>query len=84
MNDEGMLFVFPSDGKSSFWMKDMLFSIDMLWIDADGRVVFIVPDASPASYPKSCTPTTQSRYVLELPAGFAMQHTIEVGSKVTF
>ena len=80
--DEGMLFVFPKDGEPSFWMKDMLFPIDMLWIDAAGRVVFIVPSVSPNTYPHAFTPNTPSRYVMELPAGFAMQHKIEVGSKL--
>lgn len=81
-SDEGMLFVFPRDGVYSFWMKDMLFSIDLLWIDSTGRVVSIVPSASPATYPHAFTPNTLARYVLEVPAGFSVQHEIEVGSKL--
>jgi len=80
--DEGMLFVFPSDGTYSFWMKDMLFSIDMLWIDAQGRVVDIEKAVSPDTFPQAFTPDSPSRYVLEVSAGFSDKHTIVVGSKV--
>ncbi len=82
--DQGMLFVFPKDGIYSFWMKDMLFSIDMLWVSQDGRVVYIVPSSSPATYPHAFTPNTPARYVLEVPAGFATEHEIGVGSKLDF
>ena len=79
---QGMLFVFPKDGIYSFWMKGMLFSIDMLWISSDGHVVHVVPSASPATYPHAFTPNTPARYVLEVPSGFAAEHEIGVGSKL--
>ena len=82
--DEGMLFIFEKDGIYSFWMKDMLFSIDMLWISSEGRVVFIAPSVAPDTYPHAFTPDTPARYVLEIPAGFAAEHEIAVGSKVAF
>lgn len=80
--DEGMLFVFEQDGTYSFWMKDMLFPIDMLWIDAQGRVVDIERNVSPDTYPQGFMPDSPARYVLELPAGFSQEHNIVVGSKV--
>src|SRR5882672_5260542 len=33
--DEGMLFIFPAPGEYGFWMKDMLFPLDLVWIAAD-------------------------------------------------
>ncbi|HEV8590954.1 MAG TPA: DUF192 domain-containing protein [Pyrinomonadaceae bacterium] len=81
---EGMLFVFESAGLHAFWMKDMLFSIDILWIAADGTIVHIAPSVSPDTYPQSFIPPTPARYVLEVRAGFATEHGIEVGSKVDF
>lgn len=77
--DEGMLFIFESDGRPSFWMKDMLFAIDMLWISSDGRVVFIAPSVSPDTFPQAFTPDTPARYVLEVPAGFSEKHSLEAG-----
>ena len=49
--NEGMLFVFPQNGKYSFWMKDMRFSIDILWLSANGRIVYMAQNVSPDTYP---------------------------------
>jgi len=78
--DEGMLFVFEEDGIYAFWMKEMLFSIDIIWLDAAGQVVHIEKEVSPATYPASFTPGSPARYVLEVPAGFADQHDIQIGA----
>src|SRR5208283_1246685 len=39
--DKGMIFVFAYDDNHSFWMKNMSFNLDMVWISSDGRIVFI-------------------------------------------
>jgi uncharacterized membrane protein (UPF0127 family) len=81
---EGMLFVFQSDAEHSFWMKDMLFSIDMIWLDANKTVIHIEENATPESYPRSFGPSAPSRYVLEVPAGWAKRHAVVVGSVASF
>ncbi len=81
--DQGMLFIFPSDAHHLFWMKDMSFSIDMLWMSDDGTVIYIQPNVAPSTYPDAFGPNGNSRYVLELPANFASQHGIVPGSKAT-
>jgi len=80
--DEGMLFIFPSDGKPSFWMKDMRFSIDILWLTSEGKVVYIMPNLSPETYPTSYAPPVASRYVLELPAGTVAKYNVHLGDIV--
>lgn len=82
--NEGMLFVFQSDGMYAFWMKDMKFSIDMLWIAKNGEVVYVVPSVSPDTYPASFAPSKDARYVLELPAGWAASHGVKEGDTVSF
>ncbi len=82
--DEGMLFVFPKDGNYAFWMKDMRFSIDILWLSSDGVVVYMAQNVSPDTYPQNFAPNTPARYVLELPAGYAGAHTLEIGDMVEF
>jgi uncharacterized membrane protein (UPF0127 family) len=77
-----MLFVFPEDGLYSFWMKDMLISIDILWISADGEIVHIVERVSPESYPEHFVSESPARYVLELPAGYVGSRGISVGDIV--
>src|SRR3989344_1111426 len=82
--DEGMLFVFPKDGNYAFWMKDMRFSIDILWISANGSVVYMAQNLSPDTYPENFNPKTLTRYVLELPAGHAKAHMVGIGDEVDF
>lgn len=77
-----MLFVFPSDGRHGIWMKDMRFSIDILWLDAEGQVVHIEEHVSPATYPEVFTPRVQARYVVEMNAGLVEKFHIEVGQKM--
>ena len=81
--NEGMLFVFGEDGRYSFWMKDMQFSIDILWLTSEGKVVYIQHNLSPETYPATYRSPTPARYVLELPAGFAQSHGIHVGDTVS-
>ena len=76
----GLLFMFDQDGLWGFWMKDMLFSIDIIWTNAAGRVVTIAPNLSPQTYPQVFYPTAPARYTLEVPAGFAAAHNIQEGS----
>jgi uncharacterized membrane protein (UPF0127 family) len=80
--DEGMLFVFEEDGRPSFWMKDMRFAIDILWISKEGVIVGMQEGVSPETYPTAFTPKAEARYVLELQAGYSQKHDITVGDPV--
>ena len=89
----GMLFVFQQDGDWGFWMKDMNFPIDIIFISATqtpnvGAVVSVAANASPAGYlenpPQVFYPPLAVRYVLEVPAGFALAHNIVGGSVFQF
>ncbi len=80
--DEGMLFVFPADGKYAFWMKDMRFSLDILWLSSEGRVVSLVERVSPSTYPHDFVSDAPARYVLELPAGYVRAHAVRLGDTV--
>lgn len=82
--DEGMLFVFQKPSIYAFWMKDMLFSIDMVWLSSDKKIVYIAADATPSSYPRDFVPKDLSLYVLELPAGYAHSHNLQIGEPVGF
>lgn len=78
----GMLFVFNEPGLYGFWMKDMHFSIDILFADAQGTIVTIASNVAPETFPKSFNPASPALYVLELPAGYAQEHGIGLGSKI--
>lgn len=75
----GMLFVFEREGEWGIWMKDMQFSIDIIWADTDGRVVSVAHKVSPETYPNAFYPAKPARYVLEVPAGFAASRGIVEG-----
>lgn len=83
-SDEGMLFVFEREDFYSFWMKDMLFAIDILWIDSNLRVVHIERNISPETYPKVFRPESKSRYVLEISSGQVDANNIKIGDSVKF
>ena len=83
----GMLFVFDQPSRQLFWMPDMNFSIDMIWITPDMKVDYIEKDATPASYPAEFGPGANdgmAQYVLEVPVGFADQNNLQVGDSVQF
>lgn len=77
-----MLFVFPNDDKWAIWMKDMNYPIDIVWLDKDKKIVHLVKDAQPSSYPDTrFVPQTDSRYVIELPSGTIERTGITLGDK---
>lgn len=82
--NEGMLFTFPVDGTYGIWMKEMLFPIDIFWVDALGKIVHIEHHVTPESFPAVYTNEVPARYVIETVGDFAELHNIRLGSMVTF
>jgi uncharacterized membrane protein (UPF0127 family) len=78
----GLLFVFPTPGMYGFWMKDMNFPIDIIWISDDWRILGIEKSVSPESYPTAFYPKSPITYALELPAGEAEKLGIDTDSIV--
>jgi uncharacterized membrane protein (UPF0127 family) len=82
--DEGMLFVFATSSNYGFWMKDMHFSIDMIWMDENFSITHIASDVSPDTYPEVFNPGQKSLYVLETNAGYAEKNGLTVGETLDF
>jgi uncharacterized membrane protein (UPF0127 family) len=81
--DAGMLFVFPEAAPRSFWMKNTLIPLDLLFIDEAGVVAGIVRDAEPLSLtPRGPGPDVAARWVLEVRGGWAARHGVEPGARV--
>lgn len=80
--NHGMLFIFDEDGRHGFWMKDMRFALDIIWISHDGVVVHIEEDVGPETYPAAFLPRGEARYVIELRAGWVREHNLRVGDIV--
>jgi uncharacterized membrane protein (UPF0127 family) len=83
-DSQGLLFVFYVPGNYSIWMKDMLFPIDVFWLDKNGVVVTIKKNFLPSSYPEQVSPTSKALYVLETSAGVAERDHIEIGATLKF
>ena len=83
-SDQGMIFEFPNPMPVSFWMKDMRYPLDIIWITTDKKVVGFVENFQPNSYPKTASPKVLVQYVLEVPSGFVRTHGITFGTTVSF
>lgn len=80
---DGMLFVFEDDRVRTFWMKNTLIPLDMIFIARGGRVVGVVHEAVPRTEdPRRVL--EKSRYVLEVPGGWARAKGIGPGTTVRF
>ncbi len=80
---EAMLFVFPAEGPWGFWMRNVNFPIDMVWLSANGTVVHV--QQAPPCLADPCPiyePPVPALYVVEVPAGFAANHSIVPGTVV--
>ena len=81
--DRGMLFVFDEvSSDNCFWMKDMNFSIDMVWMNENREVVTVTPNVSPETYPETFCPEAPAKYGLELAENRASSLEITEGEQL--
>lgn len=82
--ESGMIFVYPNEAKRTFWMKNTLVSLDMVFLDKKLRVQGVVKNTPPHSTAKfSLDDDSPSMYVVELVAGTAERIGIARGSTLT-
>lgn len=83
--DGGLLMIFPDDDTWGIWMKDMNIPLDIVWLNSQKKVVYVVENASPElSTTVTFTPKDPARFVLELPAGSIQKAGIAKGMAATF
>jgi hypothetical protein len=86
MPASGMLFIFPSPGAYSFWMKNTFIPLDILWLGSNGTVLHTQKNARPCTQEpcKTFGPPagTEALYVLEVNAGFCSSHGISEGAEL--
>lgn len=80
----GLLFAFDTPAKYEFWMKDMNFPIDIVWIDEQWQVIGVDREVRPENYPEKYAPTSPAKYVLELNSGSALNLGIDTGVLLVF
>ena len=81
-----MLFVFEKRKPHRFWMKDMQFPLDIIWLD-NHRIVYIIHNAKPANSrdePEVMTSPVSVNFVLEIAAGRATKLRLKTGQRMKF
>lgn len=81
---ECMLFVFDRPGRYGIWMKNMKFSIDVVWIDDRFKVVDYAQNLKPCKriICKTYYPVAESKYIIEANAGFVNDNSIRKRMKI--
>ena len=82
----GMLFVFDKRKLHRFWMKDMHFPLDIIWLD-NHRIVHIIHNAKPVNSkddPEVMTSPVPINFVLEIAAGQASKLKLKEGQQINF
>lgn len=79
----GMIFLFERPQKLKFWMKNTYIPLDMIFIGADKRVVYVEENAEPLTLSER-GPDEDTQFVLEVPGGWARAHGVERGVPVRF
>ncbi|MBL7156043.1 MAG: DUF192 domain-containing protein [Candidatus Pacebacteria bacterium] len=81
---KGMLFVFENQEKHSFWMKNTLIPLDIIWINENQKVVFISKNTQPCKqeYCASVSSDEDAKYVLEINAGLVKKIGLNIGDKI--
>ena len=83
--NKGMLFVFPEESMPGFWMKDMKFSIDIIWINKNLEIIKIDKNQLPCGE-NTCVilhPVSNILYVLEINSGLSEKHGFEIGNRIS-
>lgn len=80
---QGMLFLFDREHIASFWMKNTILPLDMIFINSYGTIVTIHENTTPFSE-QTYTATAPTMYVVEVNAGFVARHSIRVGDRITW
>lgn len=84
--NRGMLFVFQEEANYSFWMKNTLIPLDIIWLNKEREVVFISKNAQPcpADLCPFISPGKPAQYVLEINSGITDKIGLHLGDKMSF
>lgn len=80
---DGMLFIMPEDTLQSFWMKNCIVPIDMVFI-SDNVIEDISPNCPPCTFDPCPSYKGKGGFVLELPGGTCRSKKIRIGDEVVF
>jgi uncharacterized protein len=82
--NSGMLFDFARPAEYCMWMKDMHFALDMIWLNSQQELVYMIEDVTPETYPKSFCGPKSARYVVEVGSGIVRAGDLRIGQRLRF
>ena len=77
--NNAMLFVFSQPDLYPFWMKDMKFPIDIIWLDDNLKIINVEKNVSPKTYPEEFLPHLPAKFVLEVNGGWSDKNKTKEG-----
>ncbi|MFC2143359.1 DUF192 domain-containing protein [Candidatus Aenigmatarchaeota archaeon] len=80
--DRGMLFIFPDETEKSFWMRNTLIPLDIVFVSSDMRIVNIFPNARPCVEARCSYYNAIAKYVVEVNGNFTIENNIEIGDTI--
>ena len=79
--NQAMLFIFPDEEERSFWMKNTILPLDIIYVNAKNQVVTVQKNTVP--YSEDSVPSNgPAKYVVEVNAGFSDRHSIKAGDHI--
>ncbi len=84
--DQGMLFILTKDKIHPFWMKNVRFPLDIIWLDSNRKIVYL-SENNPPCITGPCpviSPDKKSSYVLELKSGTIKKFGLKKGDRLKF
>lgn len=79
---DGMFFPFEKEGQYYFWMQNMNFPIDIIWLDKNYTIVDLTRNLKPDSYPNSVTSQKPAQFILEINTGLIDKYQLKKGDKI--
>ncbi|MCK4891169.1 MAG: DUF192 domain-containing protein [Candidatus Pacebacteria bacterium] len=85
-NNSGMFFIFKKEGNYTFWMRNTLISLDIIWIDKNNKIIYIEKNAQPCTTEQCKTfgPDQKAKYILEINGGLAGEMGFKAGDIVVW
>lgn len=82
-DDHGFLYVLDKPSRYAYWMKNMLFTTDVVWLDETFKVIDLKASITPETYPDQIfEPIQPASYMLEFPDGFITRNRVTIGDTV--
>jgi uncharacterized membrane protein (UPF0127 family) len=82
-DDAGMIFIFDDEAPRSFWMANTPISLDILFVNSEMEIVRIHRNTPPYSH-ENIVSEAPAKYVVEVNAGFTLNHDIREGMKISY